>query len=325
MGVHQTVNIAIFGLSLRTLNELKEHIQTAIPSHIQVNWSNIAEPHLDILMINHIFSDSPNIKSLIKNSDIKVLQIANDVDKNSSIENDTLYLPLNHINSLHHWLSHYFNERSQPTPEATEAPATPPVGQTFHRRQIREVLQEILNPKNGKIQLFDHNGLIAIADPRNEWVWQNPMLQTLHTDPSLNYTYATQNDQLWITETPQQDLKQWLWNLLWASKDFNELCPPSASSFYLEIWPQPINKIERQDILRMAACFAKGAEISVVASQLKLPEQRVKQFVAASLGVNYGKIIKDHQANYHPQNNQNMTEQNFMKKLFGRLRNRLGF
>ena len=102
MGVHQTVNIAIFGLSLRTLNELKEHIQTAIPSHIQVNWSNIAEPHLDILMINHIFSDSPNIKSLIKNSDIKVLQIANDVDKNSSIENDTLYLPLNHINSLHH-------------------------------------------------------------------------------------------------------------------------------------------------------------------------------------------------------------------------------
>ena len=31
MSVHQAVNIAIFGLSLRTLNELKEHIQTAIP------------------------------------------------------------------------------------------------------------------------------------------------------------------------------------------------------------------------------------------------------------------------------------------------------
>ena len=325
MGVHQTVNIAIFGLSLRTLNELKEHIQTAIPSHIQVNWSNIAEPHLDILMINHIFSDSPNIKSLIKNSDIKVLQIANDVDKNSSIENDTLYLPLNHINSLHHWLSHYFNERSQPTPEATEAPATPPVGQTFHRRQIREVLQEILNPKNGKIQLFDHNGLIAIADPRNEWVWQNPMLQTLHTDPSLNYTYATQNDQLWITETPQQDLKQWLWNLLWASKDFNELCPPSASSFYLEIWPQPKNRIDRQDILRMSACFAQGAKIDTVAAQLNLSEQKVRHFVAACLGTNFGKLIKDREAKYSPQIQKNETEQNFMKKLFGRLRNRLGF
>ena len=321
MSVHQAVNIAIFGLSLRTLNELKEHIQTAIPSHIQVNWSNIAEPHLDILMINHIFFDSPNIKSLIQNNHINVLQIANNADKNSSIEDDILYLPLNHLQSLHQWL----NERL--AKNATIEQVSPPqaTNTTIHRKQIREVLQEILNPKNGKIQLFDHNGLIAIADPRNEWVWQNPMLQTLHTDPSLNYTYATQNDQLWITETPQQDLKQWLWNLLWASKDFNELCPPSASSFYLEIWPQPINKIERQDILRMAACFAKGAEISVVASQLKLPEQRVKQFVAASLGANYGKIIKDHQANYHPQNNQNMTEQNFMKKLFGRLRNRLGF
>ena len=321
MSLHQAVNIAIFGLSLRTLNELKEHIQTAIPSHIQVNWSNIAEPHLDILMINHIFFDSPNIKSLIQNNHINVLQIANNADKNSSIEDDTLYLPLNHLHSLHQWL----NERLAKNAAIEKVSPPQATNTTIHRKQIREVLQEILNPKNGKIQLFDHNGLIAIADPRNEWVWQNPMLKTLHTDASLNYTYATQNDQLWITETPQQDLKQWLWNLLWASKDFNELCPPSASSFYLEIWPQPINKIERQDILRMAACFAKGAEISVVASQLKLPEQRVKQFVAASLGANYGKIIKDHQANYHPQNNQNMTEQNFMKKLFGRLRNRLGF
>lgn len=321
MSVHQAVNIAIFGLSLRTLNELKEHVQTAIPSHIQVNWSNIAEPHLDILMINHIFFDSPNIKSLIQNNHINVLQIANNADKNSSIEDDILYLPLNHLHSLHQWL----NERLAKNAAIEKVSPPQATNTTIHRKQIGEVLQEILNPKNGKIQLFDHNGLIAIADPRNEWVWQNPMLQTLHTDPSLNYTYATQNDQLWITETPQQDLKQWLWNLLWASKDFNELCPPSASSFYLEIWPQPINKIERQDILRMAACFAKGAEISVVASQLKLPEQRVKQFVAASLGANYGKIIKDHQANYHPQNNQNMTEQNFMKKLFGRLRNRLGF
>ena len=321
MGVHQAVNIAIFGLSLRTLNELKEHIQTAIPSHIQVNWSNITEPHLDILMINHIFFDSPNIKSLIQNNHINVLQIANNADKNSSIEDDILYLPLNHLHSLHQWL----NERLAKNAAIEKVSPPQATNTTIHRKQIREVLQEILNPKNGKIQLFDHNGLIAIADPRNEWVWQNPMLQTLHTDPSLNYTYATQNDQLWITETPQQDLKQWLWNLLWASKDFNELCPPSASSFYLEIWPQPKNRIERQDILRMAACFAKGAEISVVASQLKLPEQRVKQFVAASLGANYGKIIKDHQANYHPQNNQNMTEQNFMKKLFGRLRNRLGF
>ena len=321
MSLHQAVNIAIFGLSLRTLNELKEHIQTAIPSHIQLNWSNIAEPHLDILMINHIFFDSPNIKSLIKNNRINVLQIANNADKNGSIEDDILYLPLNHLHSLHQWL----NERLAKNAAIEKVSPPQATNTTIHRKQIGEVLQEILNPKNGKIQLFDHNGLIAIADPRNEWVWQNPMLQTLHTDPSLNYTYATQNDQLWITEAPQQDLKQWLWNLLWASKDFNELCPPSASSFYLEIWPQPINKIERQDILRMAACFAKGAEISVVASQLKLPEQRVKQFVAASLGANYGKIIKDHQANYHPQNNQNVTEQNFMKKLFGRLRNRLGF
>ncbi|ENU88660.1 hypothetical protein F972_02014 [Acinetobacter sp. CIP 102529] len=321
MSLHQAVNIAIFGLSLRTLNELKEHIQTAIPSHIQLNWSNIAEPHLDILMINHIFFDSPNIKSLIKNNHINVLQIANNADKNSLIEDDILYLPLNHLQSLHQWL----NERLAKNAAIEKVSPAQATNTTIHRKQIREVLQEILNPKNGKIQLFDHNGLIAIADPRNEWVWQNPMLQTLHTDPSLNYTYATQNDQLWITETPQQDLKQWLWNLLWASKDFNELCPPSASSFYLEIWPQPKNRIDRQDILRMSACFAQGAKIDTVAAQLNLSEQKVRHFVAACLGTNFGKLIKDREAKYSPQIQKNETEQHFMQKLFGRLRNRLGF
>ena len=321
MSLHQAVNIAIFGLSLRTLNELKEHIQTAIPSHIQLNWSNIAEPHLDILMINHIFFDSPNIKSLIKNNHINVLQIANNADKNGSIEDDILYLPLNHLHSLHQWL----NERLAKNAAIEKVSPPQATNTTIHRKQIGEVLQEILNPKNGKIQLFDHNGLIAIADPRNEWVWQNPMLQTLHTDPSLNYTYATQNDQLWITETPQQDLKQWLWNLLWASKDFNELCPPSASSFYLEIWPQPKNRIDRQDILRMSACFAQGAKIDTVAAQLNLSEQKVRHFVAACLGTNFGKLIKDREAKYSPQIQKNETEQHFMKKLFGRLRNRLGF
>ena len=321
MGVHQAVNIAIFGVSIRTLNELKEHIQTAIPSHIQVNWSNIAEPHLDILMINHIFFDSPNIKSLIKNNHINVLQIANNADKNGSIEDDILYLPLNHLHSLHQWL----NERLAKNAAIEKVSPPQATNTTIHRKQITEVLQEILKPKNGKIQLFDHNGLVAIADPRNEWVWQNPMLQTLHTDPSLNYTYATQNDQLWITETPQQDLKQWLWNLLWASKDFNELCPTSASSFYLEIWPQPKNRIDRQDILRMSACFAQGAKIDTVAAQLNLSEQKVRHFVAACLGTNFGKLIKDREAKYSPQIQKNETEQHFMQKLFGRLRNRLGF
>ena len=322
MGVHQTVNIAIFGLSLRTLNELKEHIQTAIPSHIQVNWSNIAEPHLDILMINHVFFDSPNIKSLIQNNHhINVLQIANKADKNSLIEDDILYLPLNHLQSLHQWL----NERLAKNAAIEKVSPAQATNTTIHRKQITEVLQEIQNPRNGKIQLFDNNGLLAIADPRGEWLWQNPMLQTLHTDPSLNYTYATQNDQLWITETPQQDLKQWLWNLLWASKDFNELCPPSASSFYLEIWPQPKNRIDRQDILRMSACFAQGAKIDTVAAQLNLSEQKVRHFVAACLGTNFGKLIKDREAKYSPQIQKNETEQHFMQKLFGRLRNRLGF
>ena len=75
----------------------------------------------------------------------------------------------------------------------------------------------------------------------------------------------------------------------------------------------------------MSACFAQGAKIETVAAQLKLPEQRVRHFVAACLGTNFGKLIKDREAKYRPQIQQHETEQHFMQKLFGRLRNRLGF
>ncbi|WP_332604227.1 hypothetical protein [Acinetobacter sp. ESBL14] len=321
MGVHQAVNIAIFGLSLRTLNELKQQVETAVPHHVQINWSNIAEPQLDILMINQLFFDSPNIKSLLQNNKINVLKIANDLDKNSAIEDDTLFLPLNHLHSLHHWLSLHLNERLNQSSENIETEGTP----TFQRKQIKEVLQEIQNPKNGKIQLFDNQGLLAIADPRNQWLWQHPEFDSFQTDPSLNYTYATQNDLHWTLDAPQQDLKQWLWHLLWTSMDFEGLCPASASSFYLQFWPQPRNKLDRQDILRMSACFAQGAQISLVAQQLNLPEQKVRHFVAACLGAQCGTLIKDQQAKYRPQTQQSETEQHFMKKLFGRLRHRLGF
>lgn len=319
MAMEHSLRIAIFGLSLRTLNELKEKIHMIVPSHVAIIWSNIAESDLDILMINDLFFDSPNIKNLIKNKNINVLRICNNPEKNSSIENNTLYLPLNHFHSLHQWLDECLNQTLTREIQESVTP-TPP-----QRKQLKVLLQEIANPKNGRIQLFDSQGLLAIADPRSEWIWQNPERLSIQTDLSFNYTYATQNDQVWIGSTIQQDLKQWLWNLLWKSPEFIEICPQSASSFYLKIWPQPRHKADRQDILRMSACFAQGAQISVVATQLNLSEQRVKHFVAACLGTHCGHLIKDTESNYRPQKNQTETEQHFMKKLFGRLRTRLGF
>lgn len=323
MDVQQAVNIAIFGMSLRVLNELKERVISAVPNHIQVNWSNIAEPKLDILMINHIFLDSPNIQNLIKNSNIKVLRLINNIEKSSTIENDILYLPIHHIHSLHQWL----NEKLSGAPLLKDQPQFDAIenAKPIQHKHIKDLLDEIQNPKNGKIQIFNNDGLLGIADPRNEWLWQSPDYQSKSTDLSLNYTYATQNNLSWITDSQQQDLKQWLWNLIWSSPDFIELCPASTSSFYLEIWPQPKNKIDRQNILRMSACFAQGAQITTVATQLDLSEQYVRLFIGACLATNYGKVIKDHQTTYQPKKQHNETEQHFMKKLFGRLRHRLGF
>ena len=75
-----------------------------------------------------------------------ILQIANNADKNSSIEDDILYLPLNHLHSLHQWL----NERLAQNAAIEKVSPPQATNTTIHRKQIREVLQEILNLKIAK-------------------------------------------------------------------------------------------------------------------------------------------------------------------------------
>lgn len=56
------LNIAVFGLSLNLLDQLKSQILLSVPREVQVRWVNIAEKNIDLLMVNDAFLLHPAFK-----------------------------------------------------------------------------------------------------------------------------------------------------------------------------------------------------------------------------------------------------------------------
>lgn len=320
MNLKQSINVAIFGLSLRKLNDLKAQIQKIIPDNISINWTNVSEPNLHALLINDLFFDTPSIQNLIRTNHPTVLRLIGNLDRNSVIENNILYLPIINNHPLQNWFDKYVLNFHQDT-LIEEKPQTKIVQDNSDKQRF---LEELLNPLNGKILIFDNRSQLGLADARAQWFWASPQREQQQTDYTLNFTYATMSDSVKMAKIQHQGLKFWLWNLLWQSPDFIELAPDHGY-FQLKYWPQPNEGLDRKDILRMSACFAQGAQINAVAEHLNLPLLRVRQFIAASLGSTLAYPILSSKANFVSQVQPQKEEvSHSIRKFFGSLRRRLG-
>ena len=111
------LNISVFGLKLTTIDELKLIIEGVLPETYSINWSNISDAQLDVLLISHLFYDLPNIVAIRTSPHIKTLKIAHDPHLHGQVIEDTLYLPAQST-ALQHWFEQYVledNNSSEPT------------------------------------------------------------------------------------------------------------------------------------------------------------------------------------------------------------------
>ena len=77
----EEVKIAIFGLSLNVLDGIKQKIKIMYDDSLEVSWANIADPHLDILLVNDMFFSSPTIQNLVGAKKIPYLRLVNKNEK----------------------------------------------------------------------------------------------------------------------------------------------------------------------------------------------------------------------------------------------------
>lgn len=318
------INIAIFGLSLTILDELKNKIRLMFPDEVTIHWTNIAEPNLDCVLVNDIFFSSSNIQNLIQNKQLRYLRLVKNPEHGGSIVGDALALPLDNLQPLTQWFHQQvlYAPSTQPTAAPVQTPTTP----TPSKVSFNTILDEIFNEKNGNLQLFDATGKLAIINARSERAWVIAQRLPLTTDHTFNYTYATAQDVKEIENNIALDLRSWLFNLAWHSQGHLKQ-PVDLQKFYkLIFWPQAEYSTDRKNIVKIAACFAKGARIDQVANHLNVPIPLIETFVSAcqvaklieEIPANDAKLIKVHVQPATPQ------QTVAVKSFFGRLRQRLG-
>jgi hypothetical protein len=89
------INIAVSGLSLKVSDELKILIRNLISNQYGINWVNISNNNIDLLIINENFFDADNIQNIFQKKKIPYLKITKTPSQNgNSIYEHTLHFPL---------------------------------------------------------------------------------------------------------------------------------------------------------------------------------------------------------------------------------------
>lgn len=315
----EEIKIAIFGLSLNVLDNIKQKIRLIFDDSLEIHWATIADPELDILLVNDMFFGSPTIQSLVGSKRVPYLRLVNNNGKSGSIEGDILYLPFSVTEEIRSWFKdRYMNvpiKLQQVVQQRTEIPKQ-------QKADFGKVLEELLNERNGNIQVFDSRGNISIINTKTEQVWGDQDRRIQGTDATINYTYATMQMTQSVSAVQGLDLRTWLWNTLWYSPSLDQDVA-SNKHYKLECWPQPSATVDRQNIFKIAACFEQGASVNQVEKKLSISKQIIERFVSVSLLSKAMVEISEQQAKLKISSGSDESEKP-LRSFFGSLRKKLG-
>ena len=276
----EQIKIAIFGLSLTIEENLKQKIQSLFDDSVKVEWVTLNSASIDVLLVNDLFLNSKIVQSYIQRK-VPYLRLLSNEERSGQIENDTLYLPFIINDETKGW----FNKRYLEVPvnfqsfkTSIENTSTANVDEL----DFKAVIAEFFNEENGTIQVFDQYGELALMNTKTEQVWIDQTRKEKCSYSTLNFTYATMQMSQKVSNQQGVDLHQWLWNALWDSKAVIEN-QALDQTYTLEIWPQPSELSQRNDIFKIAAYFEQGATGQQVQQKTGLDLRFIHQFISVSL------------------------------------------
>lgn len=310
------INIAISGLGLLTIDDIKKRLINGLPHSIQFNWTHITDNKLDCLVINEDFFENNHIQKIINEKHVIYLKV-------SKVErvNDPYLLctPITDDTPLQNFIQSCLKITSNTTTESQQSDlgSISPIDSQF--------FNQIYNEYSRKILLKDQYGTIAVLDHNAHCAWPDTTRQTFMTNESIMYVDATTSDLLRVSRKHQKNLENWLFELIWNSPHFMHL-PDDFATFKLHYWPQPI-VADQKIILQLSAAFSLGAQVSKVSEKLNISLMTVKKFVIANQAIkNIEKIsLKDVQFAVQNTQIQESTESSNIQNFFQKLKRRFGF
>ncbi|WP_150115746.1 hypothetical protein [Acinetobacter sp. TGL-Y2] len=310
------VNIAISGLGLLTIDDIKKRLINGLPHSTQINWTHITDNKLDCLVINEDFFENNNIQKIINEKNIPYLKVSKVKRANDP---HLLCTPITDEAALQNLIQSCLKMISN-TPVQFQ-----PSDLDSNSAMDSQLFNQIYNEYSRKLLLKDQYGTIAVLDHHAHWAWPDTTRQTFMTNESIMYVDATTSDFLRISRKHQKNLENWLFELIWNSPHFMHL-PDDFATFRLHYWPQPI-VTDQKIILQLSAAFSLGAQVSTVSEKLNISLMTVKKFVIANQAIkNIEKIsLKDVRFSVQNTKIQESAESSQIANFFQKLKRRFGF
>lgn len=267
----ENLYLSVIGLSLSVINELKSSINELLNEQYILNWTHLADAKLQVLLINEDFYDTQLLNKI--NKQTHILKLKKDIDHSSSIQNNTLFLPLTNLKALGEWLKQVLNLPSK----ATDSIQSPKQSYSNHIQwSIADALcNEINSIDSGKYVIKQHDDILALLDFDEFRFYKNsdaPLTDQVEIElASLSTVVDYRRHQKF------QDLKHGLW-LFFFQQQYSS--SPKLTQYYqIDFWPQIVKHEHRKDLYRIAALFMKGSTIAHATKQLQVSEQLVVDFI----------------------------------------------
>ena len=325
----EVINIAMFGLSLDIANELKSRIEKLIPPTQTVQWVNIASKELELLLVSDSFFSANTIQSIIKNKSCKFLRLVKDPKQGGKIVADTLHYPFTNSYDFSKWIQQEFNigqievQISQNNTTSSPIFGQTPTGQLS--QNFSSTVVELLNPRNGFVRVYDQAGEIGIVDTRTERLWLNPERDYKAVTPTFSQSYAKNSVATQIQQENVKDLRVWLWQIIFNSNAYQVDDLKENDYYKLITWPQLKKRVERKEILKVSACFARGAKVQHVLQHIEINKNHLAHFLYTAQLLNMIERIDADQAKFSiKQNSSESQNSGVFRGFLSKLRKKLG-
>ncbi|OAL79811.1 hypothetical protein AY606_03950 [Acinetobacter sp. SFB] len=317
------INISIFGLNLSTINKLKIMLEDLLSYDYQLNWTNIADPHLQILILNHHFFDLPNIKN-IKHKNLFILKTINNAEYSGEIIDNTLHLPLTDSDALKRWLLcdiiPYLDIQKNIVEQKLEKHT-----EKLNYSYFQDIFS-LLKKENAvhKFILMNDKNKIALIDTQSQEIWTDENLKKINA--SLHFVHADLDSIVAFRYTYlKQDLKQGIWQLIWENLSYET--PIYEGCYHLKHWPQPVASAERKDLLTIAAYLQQGNTVQYIQQQMNISGNFIHRFIFTCFMADMieeipASAVKNHaNKSIHQYGSENTSG---MRSFFNKLRKKLG-
>ena len=304
------ISIAIIGLSLNTTNQIKNLLKCAVNNQYIINWTNIADKNLNLLIIGSHFTDSPAIQR-INVQNLKILIVHHDEEKSNLIEQNHLHMPLEKVEILTEWLEQNKLIYSDIQTNKND--------QVIDINQL-DVLHTCLTQSEAQYFLCTINNTHQfIIDKKQQEVWIPTNFEIINLE-KFDIQELTFNEVInHRTLKTKYELSVWLWNFLWETLSHT----PSLENQYYQLtkWPQPA-KPELKNCLKLAACFQYGSNAQYVQEYTNLESTFIKKFIYISYLCNL--LVKTTESESKFKKQKVSENQSQIKSFFSKIRKKLG-